>query len=345
MVADAGCAAGGDSTDPEARRCLRALVPHPAVAMPPLALKIPRENPKMIELHELAATLGHACSELKKLEKSLGAAIATRMRQREGKFIWQTATGTIENFPLTAAMKILPERFRQDGVKIWSATAMTEIALLFGPLLAVSASFSAGATRAIVTPSERVIRVVATIIPSPSLAWKERMGIDHLDLEFQYVLADEDGEMHMPKDEKRIEIALAPELETEIRQQIVQDLLVMADAGAPLGPGFLRQLGRLEEAATVEARLHRLQQMESAQAGTAGKKRKASAPTWNIECILEELPAGSLTEPTFLVRWEGYHPSWEVYRATGNPGEPVTSWEPLSALVDNQALHTWREQA
>jgi hypothetical protein len=178
--------AGGSTTNPQDQWLLRALVPPPAPVPPPLALKIPRENPKLIEMHQLAATLGHACSSIVKLERSLGGAIAMRMRQREGKFIWQTGKHSIENFPVEAAMQILPDRFRQVGANTWSATKMTEVALLVGPLLAKSASFCAGATRAMQTPSERVIRVVATIIPTPTFKWTERMGVDHLDMEFQY---------------------------------------------------------------------------------------------------------------------------------------------------------------
>ena len=108
-----------------------------------------------------------------------------------------------------------------------------------------------------------------------------------------------------------------------------------------MGPGFLRQLARHEEAAVVEAQLQQQQQN-----GESSKKRRKSLKktTWDIACILDEHPATSTSEQTFLVRWEGYQPSWEVYRATGNPGEAVTSWEPLSSLLNNTALQTWREE-
>jgi hypothetical protein len=47
---------------------------------------IPKEDTKILELHSLAETLGYACSPIEKLQKSLGMAIASRMRPREGKF-------------------------------------------------------------------------------------------------------------------------------------------------------------------------------------------------------------------------------------------------------------------
>ena len=300
-----------------------------------------KEETKILEMKALATSLGHACTPIEKLQRSLGSAIALRMVQRTGKFVWQTGKGSIENFPWEAALQILPARFRGAG-STWSATTMTDIAALFGPLLASSTSYSAGASKGLKTASENVIRVVATAIPAPTLTWTVRNGVDHLMIELQYVLADEDGELNKPKDGNKLEIALTPALEAEIRVQILQDVMDMADAGAPLSPGFLRQLGRLEEADVVEAKLHRMQQLQPPPPPLGTKrKRKASTPTWNVDGILDERPATSSAEATFLVRWEGYHPSWETYRATGNVGEPVTTWEPLSIMLNTEALHAW----
>lgn len=237
-----------DPEVPEALHRLRALVPPPAPPLPPPVPLILKKDTQILEMHALALTLGHACSPIEKLQKSLGAAMASRMRPREGKFIWQTAMGSVENFPRSAALQILPEQMRTQGVN-WTAPSMTEVAALIGPLISKSTSFSAGATKALLTESERVVRVVVTVIPTVELWWRERQGIDCLYFEFRYCLADEDGELHSPKGANRIEVALEPELETAIRQQILADVLAMADAGAPLGPGFLRQLGRLDEAA------------------------------------------------------------------------------------------------
>ena len=306
--------------------------------------RIPKEDPKILAMHALSLSMGYACTPFVKLKRSLGAAIASRMRPREGKFLWQTGTGSVENFPRSAALEILPETMRaqlpgRPEAAVWRASSMMEVAALVGPLIDKYTSFSAGATKALMTESERVVRVVATVIPMMRFWWKEYHGIDTLYYEFQYILADEDGEMHKPKDAAKIEIALGQELETEIREQVLEDVSMMADAGVPLGPGFLRQLGRLDEAAEVEARLHR--QSETA---IGEKKRKSSkrTVTYDVECILDERAGTKMAEPTFLVRWEGYHPSWERWRATGNPGEAVTSWEPLSFLQKTEALQVWR---
>ena len=342
--------AGGETEDPEDQKSqsrLRALVTRPTTTALAPAPIVPKVDPKMIELYSMAAALGQACSSIEKLRKSVGDAIASRVRPREGKFIWQTATGSVQNLPREAALQIVPLTPRAPGGHTrredWEATNMIEVVALVGPLFTKCTSYSAGATKALMTNSERVIWVVATVIPTAKIWWKEWHGIDTLSWELQYVLADEDGELHKPKDGNKNEIALEPELEeTAVRSQILDDLQAMADSGAPLGPGFLRQLGRHEEAAMVEAQLHQQQQ----QSIESSKKRRKTLKktTWDIDCILEEHPATSTSEPTFLVRWEGYHPSWEVYRATSNPGEVVTTWEPLSALENNSALHTWREE-
>ena len=45
---------------------------------------------------------------------------------------------------------------------------------------------------------------------------------------------DEAGEFHIPKNEKRIEIAIAPQLMTEMRAKVFEDVSVMHYAGFTL---------------------------------------------------------------------------------------------------------------
>ena len=195
---------------------------------------------------------------LEKLQRALGHAIATRMRAREGKFIWQTGNGHVENFPRAAADQLLAEEYvigtSTALIKRWSATTMPAVVQMARPLIETSDFYSAGATRALLTPSERVIRVVATLIPMLgmlNLKWWR----GNLYYTFQYVLADEMGDLHSPKDENGIEIALSGALEVALRQQILADLNMMHNRGAPLGAGFLRQLGHISEALVLEAKL------------------------------------------------------------------------------------------
>ena len=145
----------------------------------------------------------------------------------------------------------------------------------------------------------------------------------------RYVLASEYGELRKPKDHNQIEIALTPELESDSRVEILTDL---HQQGAPLAPGFLRQLGLEVEADVLEARLQNVQeQMEEEEqledsAAEKKRKRRPKGDTWTIDCIVDER-----TSPTsaYRVRWVGYHPTWEPYeRAGGEPGTvPLETWD------------------
>ena len=156
---------------------------------------------------------------------------------------------------------------------------------------------------------------------------------------FLYVLMDEDGELHYPKDETRREIGFSPGEETAIRQSVMADLINMADANFPLSPRFLQRLGRDAQAAEMEARGIQLDAMP-----TTGSKRKrrATEPLWEVEQILADRKRRGKWE--YLVQWRGYHPSWEAWRAvsTGAAGEPLATWEPRTELETTAALLAWK---
>ena len=47
------------------------------------------------------------------------------------------------------------------------------------------------------------------------------------------------------------------------------------------------------------------------------------------------------------VRWEGYHPSWEVLRqeGEGKRGDPVLTWEPEAEMLHTDAYKEWLERS
>ena len=47
------------------------------------------------------------------------------------------------------------------------------------------------------------------------------------------------------------------------------------------------------------------------------------------------------------VRWEGYHPSWEVFRqeGEGKRGDPVLTWEPEAEMLHTDAYKEWLERS
>lgn len=79
-------------------------------------------------------------------------------------------------------------------------------------------------------------------------------------------------------------------------------------------------------------------------------RRRAPLPRLDVEdSIIEEIVAEE--QPSnqnwhrYLVRWSGYHPSWEAWRlpGRGSVGDPVESWEPAWKLKGTQALIRWEQ--
>ena len=136
-----------------------------------------------------------------------------------------------------------------------------------------------------------------------------------------------------------------------LRQQLLVDLQKMCDDGVPLSPGFLRQLGKTARADEVEAYL--LNQ-STAEVSSAGETDRAATSSYaaqikqrhmfEVECILEQRTVQSKME--YLVRWAGYHPTWEAWRVAGQgqPGDPLQTWEPEDHLEDTIALFHWLER-
>lgn len=75
-------------------------------------------------------------------------------------------------------------------------------------------------------PSESVIRVLATLIPPIEITHLQApRGVDRLYFNFDYVLSDEAGELHPPKDmDCREKLLLSTEEVKDIRVQILKDL-------------------------------------------------------------------------------------------------------------------------
>ena len=74
--------------------------------------------------------------------------------------------------------------------------------------------------------------------------------------------------------------------------------------------------------------------------------RRKMETTWNVEAIVDE--RGKCENLEYLVRWEGYHPSWEAYRPAdweGEVGEPIQTWEPARLMKGTEALEIWDSSA
>lgn len=158
-------------------------------------------------------------------------------------------------------------------------------------------------------------------------------------IDFQYVLLDEAGELHAPKDQYRNEMLMSPKVESEARAQIRLDLLELVEKQhARLSPAFLRQIGMENEAMALEANAFQVQQQ-------LNPNNRSRVPRWEVSRIVDQ--RGSRRNREYLVEWAGYHPSWEAWRVNGPGGAvgtPLLTWEPSRALKETEALQAWLHQ-
>lgn len=293
------------------------------------------------KLNELALAIGYTIVPIRSVAQAIGTAFARRTRSRVGNAVYQTASFSMAAVSCQAAKQLFTEQLLKQqvdnvGQMFWMATTVKEVRDLVGPIMVQSGYVCEGATRALKTESERWSRVVAHIIPQTQVIHVSQRN--QLLIDFQYVLLDETGEMHPPKDHNRNEMKLSRVVEMEARAQIVLDLLeLVARKQVQLSPTFLRQLGLDQEAMRLEAETMQLQQQQF-------PTRRRRVPEWEVKMIVEE--RGSVRTREYLVEWEGYHPSWEAWRVNG-PGGPIGSplqtWEPAQALMGTEALENWLE--
>jgi hypothetical protein len=290
---------------------------------------------------------------------AVGTSMVARMCTRGTKFLYQLATGSIVLIPRMAVVEWMPADLLvmdTSSKMTWSSGAdMLNLRRMVGGLIASGGPYCAGLTKGLMSASERVIRVVATAMPNMEVVSTKRQGLEVMRYEYRYVLAHESGTLNMPKDgATKIEIALSPQLEADIRTEILQDIQQLHDQGAPLAPGFLRQLGLEMEADLLEAKLQNIEEQEqtaqlnppSDMAATAKRKKRLNGDLWSVDCIVDEKLAWG-TGSWYRVRWLGYHPTWERYERAegGQPGQlPFETWEPHAALVHTEALQLWEDR-
>jgi len=294
---------------------------------------------KEAQLLALAMELDVVLMPVQRLVKQLGHAMLSRMCAREGLNVYQTMDFTLPNFPLSAARKIFSPTMMQmeKGTAVWRWMTFPAVATMFGPLFQECDFVCAGPTRALRTESEPVIRVLATLLPGVQISHTGRGEIDRLHVTAMYVLADEEGEIHPPKDGNRREVSMSTETQTELRQQLFTDASQLAEAGAPLSPAFLRHVGLESKALEAEALLHN-RSLQNAIAQAGGQRQRSNR--WEVARILEYRRGKSLVE------WAGYHPSWEAWRGgRGEAGSAISTWEPNRLLKNTEAWATYWEQA
>jgi hypothetical protein len=76
----------------------------------------------------------------------------------------------------------------------------------------------------------------------------------------------------------------------------------------------------------------------------APKRPRFTREEFEIHSILEEKKVSGKERLIYLVQWSGYDLSWEPSRATGQVGDPITTWEPLLLVQYSDALREFRQR-
>ena len=302
----------------------------------------------------MAEKLGYQLTPMPRMKQELALAISKRLVHRSGNKLYQVASFTLENFALSVLRSLIPVKFEDQGATqsavSWTIPTVRAMRDILGSFMADLPNFSAGISRGQQAPSENVIRVLATMMPPLALNWwMPHLGTGRVQVNFAYVLVQGTGDLHPPKDNQKREMALSPQLETSLRQAALDDAMAMGNLGYSLSPEWWRQLGQESRAQQTTAMLQAINNMNNNQPlqSTTGRKRKVKALTqavYPIACIRGERQRERGME--YLVRWEGYHPSWEEWRPmdfAGQVGDPVETWEPAALVKNTLALQEWEE--
>jgi hypothetical protein len=303
-----------------------------------------------LELFELASELGYVVQKRQSMVMDLGQLIASRLRPRTMSNVYQMPAFNMPSFP----RRLAEELFAGGPVTTDTQSCITWrweegdwhiMHAVLSNLMATQGNACSGLSKGLQSESQFVSRVIATIITPLEISWVSMArGVDRLYINLAYALMDENGELHPPKDAKRIEIGLTQTLQTLIRQQVLSDASAMADQGMAMAPGFLRAMGREQQAMIAQARLQ--QQQSTVPPPQQGKRRAIKEPQYDVAEILDEKGTGA--NHSYLVRWVGYHPSWEAWRMSdweGQPGDPVDTWQRVTQnLLQTEAAQRWKEE-
>ena len=242
--------------------------------------------------------------------------------------MYQAAAYPLPMFPRQSAIHIFGDAHmtvHTPHCLTWRVETMVELVALFGTMLNEASKYVANLTRAITTKSEPTARVLAMLIPPFEVSsFTTPSGSDRLHINLMYTLWDQGGGMHPPKDELWWELLYTPAEEATFRTQILRDARQLAMQGAPLSSAWYGLIGLQEHASAVAV----------AEASGAAlplrqprvKKKKGQG---EVDCKLEERKTAGRAGSWVLVRWAGYHPSWEEYRIHDHVGTPLETWEPL----------------
>lgn len=303
------------------------------------------EKREMDHLRALASARRLALVSKDKLLAELGQAIGRRMVKRSGAQVYQMLTCTLPYFPRDVLQEFIPAESMKEHTEkriLWELASVSEVSQTLGPLLERSTYVCAGSTKAFRTPSERVIRVVAKVMPPFEIRHEIlRSGAERCYLNGMYALVTQDLEFHFPKDNERRELGVSSADQLSLKHGVLEDMKTLGRSGHPLSPRWWRQLGEEDKAIEAEKRLAAAM-ANGRSARLPPHIRQASKEMFEIELIVSEKKGKGKMGDLYLVRWAGYHASWEPWRISGQPGDPIETWEPAHGLRATEAFKAWK---
>lgn len=314
------------------------------------------EDEQRATIQAVAARLGLCCQDQTMWLRELAHQIKGRLMHRKGERLHQLMSFTILMFPEALAEAVFPAHLKRIDLSsetqtLWQWSSEKDVTMLMAPLMEMlpRGSLCAGATRALKTPSERVVRVLARLMaPVEMVHEKASRGVGQLRVNASYCLLDHFGRIHPPKDEERREVLLSSDKLMEIRQEAFGDAQALGNAACPLAPEWWRMLDREDRAIETELAMQRPPARHRGKARRCSGRRakgssRSSKELFEVECILAERKVGGKDKVLYLVRWSGYDPTWEQWRQNGIVGEAVESWERQYNLRDTEALQHWKD--
>ena len=192
------------------------------------------------EMLGFARQHGFVCVLVEQLRQEVRLSIVTRLRNRTTNDCYQAPGFFLRGFPRSAAKQIWgffekPIKSAGKRVLTWTVDRPEMVGRMLLDLEGCPRDFhSCGSSRLL--PGGRTI---ATVIPSLEVSHvTTQKGREVLYLSMNYVLYQDLGELHLPKNAAKEQIGLQPSELRRVMKVLLQDMTGMEELGYPLSDAF-----------------------------------------------------------------------------------------------------------
>ena len=198
------------------------------------------------EFLDYAKKRGWVVQPIERLRSEARLAIVTRLQNRTSADCYQAPAFFIRGFPKAAAEQIWgffeePVKSSRGRVLTWAVDAPEACAKMVLDLEGCPRSFKGwGASRLLGSG-----KTIATVVPDLIISHvTTHNGREVLHISFSYVLFQDTGEMHFPKDANKKQIGIAPADEVRLRQLALTTLRAMEELSYPLSKEFVSMVNK-----------------------------------------------------------------------------------------------------